>query len=528
MAVYAFDSPVMLILLFHARWLIMYVYERSTHMIDVRIHSSRHIETKITYPIPEHRSYERDVNYYIFTPSQLHVSSDFISDEAMLRKFQAHARYSSPEITLDELLDRDNKTSPLVLLETYMQSRISGKHDVSDTIFIHELQTLSNSFRHESQQIVRECRELAKEQQLDELRGLLRDWCGETEEAIARFRTLLEEMRVKYPARNRMVAAFEWADEAISLVVENASLEMYLSLESLFGALQDSAFSLLRRSRAELSYRRQQHYESVVSKNNRYSSEAVAYRSGVLKKWTQSVLYLTPVLSKTPKRVAVILAGAAAAIAMAFATLAAIFAETFFLRNSMQWALLVILAYVFKDRIKEGLRAVFFRVVPRLIADQIFSFVSPRTGKKLSRMKVIMRLVKASQVPQEIQSKRLEDGNPFQDMLPEEDVVHFTRFVKVFKTQKDRAIGPWINAITVITRIRIDDWLKEMDDPSDVVYVSSNDGDLEQQNSDRVYHLHLVVTEAAKNRDIESIYHYRLILNKAGILRMEPVRLRSE
>jgi hypothetical protein len=299
---------------------------------------------------------------------------------------------------------------------------------------------------------------------------------------------------------------------------------MYLSLESLFGELQDSAFSLLRRSRFELSYRRGEHYESVVSKDNRYSSEAVAYRSGVLKKWTQSVLYLTPVLSKAPKRVSGILAGTAAAIAMSFATLAAIFAETFFLKNSMQWALLVIVAYVFKDRIKEGLRAFFSRVVPRLLADQIYAFVSPRTGKRLSRMKVVMRIGKASQMPQFIQEKRLEDGNPFQDMLPEDDVVHFTRYVKVFKTEKDRNIGPWINAITVITRIRIDDWLKEMDDPSDVVYVSSSEGDLEQQNSDRVYHLHLVITEASKKKAIEDIHHYRLILNKKGILRMETIQ----
>jgi hypothetical protein len=490
-------------------------------MIDVRIHSSRHLETKITYPIPEHSPYERDVNYYIFTPSQLHVSSEFISDEAMLRKFQAHARYSSPEITLDELLDRQNLTSPLVLLEQYTQTRIQGRSDVADTIFIHELQTLSNSFRHESQMILDECKALAKEGQLDELRGLLRDWCKETEDAMERFRALLKGIRAYYPEGNRIVTAFEWADEAISLVVENASLEMYLSLESLFGELQDAAFSLLRRSRAELGYRRQQDYQSVVSKNNRYSSEAVAYRSGVLKKWTQSVLYLTPVLSKAPKRVSGILAGTAAAIAMTFATLAAIFAETFFLKNSMQWALLVILAYVFKDRIKEGLRAFFSRVVPRLLADQIFSFVGPRTGKRLSRMKVVMRLVKASQIPQFIRKTREEGGNPFQDMLPEEDVVHFTRYVKVYKTEKDRTIGPWINAITVITRIRIDDWLKEMDDPSDVVFVSSTEGDLEQQSSERVYHLHLVITEAGKNKAIDNIHHYRLILNKKGIMRME-------
>jgi hypothetical protein len=369
--------------------------------------------------------------------------------------------------------------------------------------------------------ILDECKALAKEGQLDELRGLLRDWCKETEDAMERFRALLKGIRAYYPEGNRIVTAFEWADEAISLVVENASLEMYLSLESLFGELQDAAFSLLRRSRAELGYRRQQDYQSVVSKNNRYSSEAVAYRSGVLKKWTQSVLYLTPVLSKAPKRVSGILAGTAAAIAMTFATLAAIFAETFFLKNSMQWALLVILAYVFKDRIKEGLRAFFSRVVPRLLADQIFSFVGPRTGKRLSRMKVVMRLVKASQIPQFIRKTREEGGNPFQDMLPEEDVVHFTRYVKVYKTEKDRTIGPWINAITVITRIRIDDWLKEMDDPSDVVFVSSTEGDLEQQSSERVYHLHLVITEAGKNKAIDNIHHYRLILNKKGIMRME-------
>ena len=492
-------------------------------MIDVRIHSSRHLETKITYPIPERATYERDINYYIFTPFQLHVSSDFISDEDMLRKFQAHARYSSPEITLDELLDKENRTSPLVLLEGYVEARINAKNDVSDSIFIYELQTLSNCFRHESQMIINECTELSKHTQLDELRGLLRDWCKETEEALWRLRELLKRISAFYPGGNRIVSAFEWADEAISLVVENSSLEMYLSLESLFGELQDSAFSLLRRSRAELSYRREKRYASVASKSNRYSSEAVAYRSGELKKWTQSVLYLTPVLSKAPKRVAQVFAGTAAAIAMAFATLAAIFAETFFLKNSMQWALLVIFAYVFKDRIKEWLRSFFLRFVPRLLADQIFSFIGPRTGRRLNRMKVIMRIVKASKVPDFVRQKRMEKGNPFQDMLPEEDVVHYTRYVRVFKTSKDRSVGPWINAITVITRIRIDDWLKEMDDPSDIVYVSSNEGDLEQQSSSRVYHLHLVLTEASKNREIDNIYHYLVVLNKKGILRLEPV-----
>jgi len=493
-------------------------------MIDVRVHSSRHIETKITYPIPEKEEYERELHYYIFSPAQLHVSSDMVPSSDMLRKFQTHARYSSPEITLDELLDRGNKTSPLILLEEYVENRFSGADTISDTIFMHELQTLSNSIRHDTGVIVAECASLTASAKIKELSSMLDTWSAEITEVLLRFRNLLARMRVHYPTGNRIITAFEWADESISLIVENNSLEMYLSLEPLFSQIQETAYALMRLSRTELAYRREHKYPSVVNKENKYSSEAVAYRSGVLKKWTQSVLYLTPVPSKAPQRVAGMLAGAAAAIAMTFATLASIFAETFFLKNSMQWALLVIIAYVFKDRIKEGLRQVFSRFVPKLLADQISSFVSPRTGKTLSRAKVILKIVKATQVPFKICEARRDSTNPFQDMLPTEDVIHYTRYVSINKTEKDRTMGPWINAMTVITRIRIDDWLKEMDDPNDVAYrVSSSEGDFEQQNSDRVYHLHLIIEEISEKDGFDNLWHYRVVLNRMGIVRLEKL-----
>jgi hypothetical protein len=442
-----------------------------------------------------------------------------------LRKFQTHARYSSPEITLDELLDRQNHTSPLNLLEQYVAARLeSSQGDIADTIFINELQTLGNSMRHEAGVMLAECKAMTAEQRIADLTRMLEVWCNEIGETLSRFRKQMELMRVHYPTGNYIVTAFEWADEAISLIVENTSLEMYLSLESLFSKIQESAYALLRLSRWELTYRREQKYASVVSKNNKYSSEAVAYRSGVLKKWTQSVLYLTPIHSKTPQRVSNVLAGTAAAIAMTFATLAAIFAEAFFIRNSMQWSLLVIFAYVFKDRIKEGLRLFFSRVVPRLSADQISSFVSPRTGKKLSKAKILIDITKAHKVPQNIQDIRRQGSNPFQDMLPTEDVIHYTRYVRIYKTEKSKIMGPWINAMTVITRIRIDDWLKEMDDPSDIMYqAGSAEGDFEQQNAERVYHLHLVLEETSKKDNTSSYWHYCVILNKTGIVRLEKI-----
>jgi hypothetical protein len=134
---------------------------------------------------------------------------------------------------------------------------------------------------------------------------------------------------------------------------------------------------------------------------------------------------------------------------------------------------------------------------------------------------VIIELTKASKVPQRIREVRKERSNPFLDLLPVEDVVHYTRYVKILKNERGKTVGPWINAISVITRIRIDDFLKEMDDPSDVMYVSSDEGDFEQQNSERVYHLHLIIQETSIEDNIDHIQHYRVVLNKSGIIRLE-------
>jgi hypothetical protein len=38
-----------------------------------------------------------------------------------------------------------------------------------------------------------------------------------------------------------------------------------------------------------------------------------------------------------------------------------------------------------------------------------------------------------------------------------------------------------------------------------------------------VYHLHLVITQKASNEEGEEIVHYRLILNKMGIQRLEKM-----
>ncbi len=493
-------------------------------MIDLRKHSSRHLETKLILPIPETRRYEREIHYYLFSPPQLYVNRSTYTEERILHKFQSHGRYSSPEITLQELLEDANALSPLTILKHYTQSLVWGSESISQRNVIHELQAVVNSVRHENKACLQDCRDMVKLNMRDDLFSTLSAWIADAKILRAIFRGMVMEMQTKFADDHRLMLAYLWADEAVSILCEKHAIDLYMATSSLQQELSTILSSLLAFSREELEYRKECEYPS--GSNN---PETVQYRKAVLKKWTQSSLYLVPEISRWPKRVSEILAGTAAGVAMAFATLTTIFAEAAFLRNSLQWALIVIIGYVFKDRIKEWLRLFFNAVLPRMMADEISSFLSPKTNKRICTSRIKLKFEDVETIPLMVKDIRKDKNNPFRDMMPKENVIHYVRNLTMHPLTKQglaRDKFPRENNFTLVTRIRLDDFLKEMDDPNDVVFrMDPNADELDQLSSERVYHLHLVIREYAKKEDLDSYSHYTVVLNKSGIVRIEQMPL---
>ncbi|AEV30705.1 hypothetical protein SpiGrapes_2955 [Sphaerochaeta pleomorpha str. Grapes] len=491
-------------------------------MIDLRKHSSRHLETKIILPIPESKSYEREIHYYLFSPPQLYVNKTTYSETSMLHKFQCHGRYSSPEITLEELIDEDNEMSPLVVLKNYTASLEKDVTSIPERNVVHELQTVVNSLRHENKACLQDCKDMVKLGMVKDLRKTLEDWYVNINMLKDTVRDLLIHIRTKFSPDNRVLLAFLWADEAISLLDEKEAIDLYMATSPLNAQFPVILPKLLSFSREEANYRVREQYQS--GSNN---PETVQYRKAVLKKWTQSALYLVPEISRWPMRVSQILAGTAAAIAMAFATLAAIFAEKTFIKNSLQWALIVIIAYVFKDRIKEWLRSFFNAVLPKMMADEISSFLSPKTGARICTSRIKLNYLEFAEIPKEVKDIRRDNNNPFADMLPKEDVIHYVRNLIMHPYERkdnEQSQLPRENNFTLVTRIRLDDFLKEMDDPNDIVFrMDPNADELDQLNSERVYHLHLVIRECSIKDDIDLYSHYCIVLNKSGIVRIEQM-----
>lgn len=491
-------------------------------MIDLRKHSSRHLETKIVLPIPETHKYERELHYYLFSPPQLYVNKNTYAEQRMLHKFQSHGRYSSPELTLEELLDEDNMISPLTLLNRYTENLEKDITSVPERTVIHELQTVANAVRHENKASLQDCKDMARLGMKADLNSTLVDWYRNTLVIQDGIRDMLEVIRTKCSLENRLLVAYLWADEAVSLLNEKQAIDLYMACSHLGDELQEVLGLLLAFSRDEAEYRNLQSYPSGGD-----NPELIQYRKAVLKKWTQSALYLIPEVSRWPMRVSQILAGTAAAVAMAFATLASIFAEKTYLKNSMQWALIVIIAYVFKDRIKEWLRAFFNAVLPKMMADEISSFLSPKSTSKICSSRIRLHYEEPQDLPSKVKDIRKDKTNPFKDMLPDENVLHYVRNLVMHpltKHKMERDKFPRENNFTLVTRIRIDDFLKEMDDPKDIVFrMDPNADELDQLNSERVYHLHMVIRERALKEDLDIYSHYTIVLNKAGIVRIEQM-----
>ena len=175
--------------------------------------------------------------------------------------------------------------------------------------------------------------------------------------------------------------ALAWADETISIITER-NLNRLFSYCGMMEKPEELRNSLEAFTGKETEYRRSMNYLYLFREEDDRSGERMAYREGVLKKWSQSAMYMNSAESRTPRRIAHILAGAAAGVAMIFAVLVTIFAGRLYAPNSTPWILLIVLSYIFKDRIKEILRDVFGRSLPRIAADQLSILRDPAIGNR--------------------------------------------------------------------------------------------------------------------------------------------------
>jgi hypothetical protein len=363
-------------------------------------------------------------------------------------------------------------------------------------------------------------KKLNKNEDLELLSGWMVDFIKQIDDFLECFRGL-KKLFVNPEVDDKLNLAFDWTDESISLNIQR-EIGIIQRMCEKAPETEGCRARLIDIVSNEVEHRKSRGYQTGIAIPEKNSfGEMLIYRESILKKWSQSAMYLNVTKSRTPSRIGQIIAGTAAAAAMTFAVLATILTDHFFPTNTTAWALVAIVAYIFKDRIKETLRSGLKTMFPKLIPDQMVILRDSSVKGRSGNTKSFVKFTSAGSVPNEILKLRGWDRKPFREMLPSENVIRYRHEV-VLDGKKFFRNHVRMESVTEIIRLELHKFLQLMDDP-DQVYYYADGGNLKKKRLRRVYHLNLVTVLTDRTSGEAKALKYLIILNRDGIVRIERI-----
>lgn len=485
---------------------------------DVGDHGRKQFELKNHYPLTSNKTDRYVVDTWIYVPASLMINKGEQSVTRFLSNVKSLTRFSAPCIPLSRLIDEQCDISPLMRIRNELTSADLGK-DIRSKKIIYELRSLANLYNSEITTSEAVISDAVKNGRL----AVVKDSIKQNLKDIRAFLDVWRELYGLFLASNvdsSLREAYTWTDQAISITTEHVLFELQRQINP-----DDEAPSLTKRIRKlmddELSHRKAMGYQIASDDIAGIDVERRIYWDNTLKKWAQSVLYLTQEESGTSRRIGHVLAGVAAAIAMSFAVLATFLAERLFPGQGLPWAIVIIVAYIFKDRIKEVLRNILIHTIPGVISDDKVHLIDQATGRKVGKVKSRVKFYKSRNAPVDIANLRAEGGFRFQQILPDEDLVHFRREI-VIRNSLLRDSHTRLDTLSDIVRFKLGDILVDMDDPKKTIPTFASEVPTELSGN-RVYHINLIVRLTSKTGRAKYSSRYRLVVNRSGLLRIEFV-----
>jgi len=308
-------------------------------------------------------------------------------------------------------------------------------------------------------------------------------------------------------------------DEYLSLLIEWFAYQL---LETLKGKADEVISTLKSRIlevvRKEHHYRQQRNYPSIPKADD--ANEKFVFRSSILKKYMSSVLFLNTRVRREGGLVEHIAFGLAAGIAVALATWASLWLKSAYSQVSIPLFLLLVLSYVFKDRIKEVCRIYFGNLLRRWLFDHKLTIL--HTQERIGWCKESVTLLPDNKVPARI--RRLRNRGHLteieSDWLGEQAILYRKR-IKLFSRTLNQIYADYpLTGINDIIRFNVLKFLNKMDNPFKILYILSGK-DYRSIQAKRTYHITLIITY--KYKGFTTFKRFRIVLCRNGIERIDEI-----
>jgi hypothetical protein len=478
-----------------------------------RIRHPHQFEIKLRYALPEEQKKTvYDLAVYFFLPPSLGITSASYNKGNFYEDVQSYIRLKTPEVSFTDIpRGGSGPLSRLNAAALRLQGDTTGR-----SVRLYEYQSklfccvLKSSLREYFARIE------AAPDRAESLR-LMRAY----RIAVSNLRSIHSalESRLCTPAMPPSVQTmYRFADEYISLLLDEYTCRIIAAMP------MDEADAKLRTElaefvKSEVAHRKNMHYPSVAQPSS--DNESFIYRRGVLKKYMNSVLFLSAYSGDSGQFLEEGLFGVAAGVSMVFAT-AILFVSTQLygsLTGPVFFALVV--SYIFKDRIKERMRVYLSRKAARWLFDhKTILYADPKD--RIGVCSESVDFLDASMVPEAVASVRnrthiaeIEGG------WVGERAIRYRKHVKLYPVRiadiYDRAS---IRDVNDILRFNVEEFVRHLGSVDKPVHSLVGD-QVSLIHGDRVHHLNVILRYGAKGED--TFRRYRIILNRDGIKRIETV-----
>lgn len=489
--------------------------------VEWRIHDKTHLEFAIDYPLGKDGK-KRVWEAYFFVPESFRIHEATYSKKAIYEDLQSYIRYAVPEPPFEEL-GKTTEGSFLHRVDRALERAIgapAGSVEVRDATRELRLWVC----------LVRACGLVAMRGVEQQLKGpieperIRRESLGfaiSANEVSRRFHAVVDERRGDNLA-DEVRFALDWCDEASSIAVETLCADLALRLENdarVEAAHPDLAEHVAAAAVAEARHREEKGFDSVGRAGaTERDIEHLEFRRHVLKRFTASVLWLSLEVREGALWVVHVLYAIAAMLAMAFAVVAAL-NTTHLSDNVFRYALLVVLAYAVKDRMKAVLQEVFNKWISKRFPDRLWMIRDQERNESLGFVRERAGFVPFKQVPEAVLAKRrLTREHSLEESARPERVLWHTKEVEI------EAEDSTFPMLTEIFRLNVDHWLSHTDDPKRrVLFADPGDESIYAAIARRVYNVSVVYRMRGEHEPDAPWHRIRVVVSRKGILRIEPI-----
>lgn len=455
------------------------------------------------------------VETYIFLPIELGINKRNFTKTDFYREYKNYLKIDPPKISLAEIAD---KSANFIQVYDSIFQNIDLSKEASINRIDDNTKILMNIYK---KSLKREIRKVLQYPHPNEKIRVTLRLIKNLDIFIDDFRKKIESIKDITDNTYIVVKTLNVADEYISNLKYKYFHEILMHLmkfedEVYYEATLRTKLSL----ESEIEYRR--YHDFPLYSNQKKENAKLIIRWDNIKYFITNKLIIKAKIDNESKYIEEILYSIAAGIAMIFATGIAFYYNQKFGNFTLSFFVVLVLSYMFKDRIKEWFRSIFSSILKKQLLDHHFNLFDDnnqkigvsKDGFEFSPQRNLKRKIHNIRYSESILGEELMSRNEKILKFTRKVNINMKRFIKTFKETDIRGIND-------IITFNFDPIIMRMQETKFPIYTMNNIDGVKRINSEKSYSINIIQEISMDKKKI--YHHYKVFVSKSGIKKLKVV-----